>query len=890
MLLTKLYRPKTKQNLVYRQGLSETLDKAKSKKLVLVSAPAGYGKTTFVSQWIEKNNISSVWYSLDNSDNEPTAFLSYLIAGIQTIKKEFGQNALKLLNSPNTIEVESIVTLLINNFLEFDDELFIVLDDIHTINQKEVFDAINFMLAHLPQHIHFLILTRSDPPLSTSRLRSQNELVEIRISDLSFSASEIAAFFNKKLKLGLSDSDIYSLKSKTEGWIAGLQLAALSMQGVENKSGFIEALAGSNRYIMDYLIEEVLKNQSNEVQEFLLKTSFLKQITAPLCNTILNRNDSQLILEQLDRDNMFVIPLDKERKWYRYHHLFADLLKQRLMYRNKAEAENFHKSASLWLEENGFHDMAIEHALATRDYKRSIQIIEKIVESLWENGRHGTILKYGDSLPYEWIKESPQFCLYYSWILIFSGEIDLAEKYLSAAENKVQQLLGIEHSPENEKFRGKIAVAFACLKSQGKHSEEIFDYCVFAFEKLSDEKNPIWHGWVWFSYGIAYFSTGKLPESKKAFEKAFEYGKKSGNIYLISTIAIRMADCEQQLGNYKSAYNKCEELLTLLKNKGYSQLVKGEWMYGALFFIKGVTYYTWSETEQAYENIEIAYHLSKGSNDNYLKFSILVYYTFLMVIHGDSSADEKMKELEDLFNEGGLPPFLVNLYIVWKIYISIRIGKIDQAEYVISKYGLDLNKEKNYSNDNAYLAYARLLLTQNNFTTAEKLLDELYSIAISGKRIERLIEIKICFARISIFKNDLEKASRYLIEAMELASKEEIISFFVANSEYIKEILPKVLKLHATQVTKISNSFVEKLKTALNKAETYGNRQLASGFSVRELETLELLSQNLSNQEIADKLFVSLNTIKTRLKNIFLKLEVDNRRKAVEKAKELNML
>ena len=330
MLLTKLHIPQAGNNVVHRSELFEKLKSGLSRKLILVSAPAGYGKTTLLSDWINQNKITAAWLSLDTGDNDPAVFLSYVISGIQSIHAYFGQSALRLLNSPNSPSVESIASLLINDLLIINKNLFLVLDDFHLIRNAEVLKVLTYFLEHIPVNIHFVILTRSDPALSLSRLRSQHQLVEIRLSDLSFSANDISVLFNKKLKLGLSIDDAFSLETKTEGWIAGLQLAALSMQGREDISKFVRDLKGDNRYIMDYLMEEVLKIQTDEIKEFLLQTSILEQMSAPLCNTVLNRSDSQLILETLERDNMFVIPLDNERNWYRYHHLFAELLKQRL--------------------------------------------------------------------------------------------------------------------------------------------------------------------------------------------------------------------------------------------------------------------------------------------------------------------------------------------------------------------------------------------------------------------------------------------------------------------------------------------------------------------------------------------------------------------------------
>ncbi len=310
MLLTKLHIPSAGNNIVHRTELNEKLNAGLSRKLILVSAPAGFGKTTVVSDWIDSNKIPTAWFSLDNGDNDPAVFLSYIISGIQSLQSTFGEGALKLLNSPNKPFVESIASLLINEILSINQNFLLVLDDFHLIKSNEVLNLVSYLLEHIPVNIHIVILTRSDPSLSVSRLRSQHQLVELRSSDLSFSANDISVLFNKKLKLGLSIDDIYSLETKTEGWIAGLQLTSMSMQGREDISGFIQDLKGDNRYIMDYLMEEVLKIQPDDINEFLLQTSILEQMSAPLCNAVLNRNDSQLILETLEKNNMFVIPLD----------------------------------------------------------------------------------------------------------------------------------------------------------------------------------------------------------------------------------------------------------------------------------------------------------------------------------------------------------------------------------------------------------------------------------------------------------------------------------------------------------------------------------------------------------------------------------------------------
>jgi LuxR family maltose regulon positive regulatory protein len=894
MLQTKLHIPSALNTTVLRPGLYEKLNIGLNRKLILISAPAGYGKTTLVSEWINQHQIPTAWFSLDKSDNDPIEFLSYIITGIQRIHKEFGQSAFKLLQSPNKPATESIASLLINEMLNIKQNFLLVLDDFHFINNKEILELTTYLLQHIPDNIHIVILTRSDPAIPVARLRSQNQLVELRLSELSFSANDISILFNKKLKIGLSVDEAYSLETKTEGWIAGLQLAALSLQGREDISEFIKNLKGDNQYIMDYLMEEVLKNQSDETKEFLLQTSILEQISAPLCNAVLNRNDSQLILEKLEKSNMFLIPLDTDRNWFRYHHLFADLLKQRFHQREKAAINEIHNKVSDWFMNNSLPLLAIEHALEAENFEKSMQFLGEITESMWENGQHVAIMKYGDILPDKWIKMSPDFCLYYSWILITSGQIQKAEPFLTSAETITKEIIIKKNLTADEiqyykKLSGKIAVAFAYLHSHEEHSTKIFDYCKTALENLS-VTDPLWYSWAWFSQGIAWFSKGDLIESNNAFQKAFEYGKTSGNIYLISTIAIRMAENEQQLGHYKSAYQKCTDLLTLINESGYLQITKAEWTYAALYHIIGVTQYMWADMDKAVENLKIAYSLCEQGKDIYLKVSVLMVYSIVLRERGEIEAEKRIAELDDIMKFNNLPPFLVAYYIGWKIHLFIERDQIDKANNVALNYGLANENEKTYANEAAYSSYIRLLLAQHKLDEAEFMISELYTLASNGKRIERLIDLKTAFAILYKMKGEHEKAVSCLLEAMELAAEENLLSYFVYNTNHIDVLFKDVFKTCATTKTKIPKKYVDSLKLALERKENRKKVHAESELSPRELETLQLISVDLTNQEIADKLFISLNTVKTHIKNIYLKLDVDSRTKASSKAKEIGLI
>jgi LuxR family transcriptional regulator, maltose regulon positive regulatory protein len=895
MLLTKLHIPQTGDNIVHRTVLHEKLNHGLKRKLVLISAPAGFGKTVLVSDWIHQHKISAAWFSLDKSDNDPAEFLSYIISGIQSIHAAFGQSALKLLKSPNEPGHGSITGLLINDILKIKRDFLLVLDDFHLISNTEILKLVVFFLERIPDNIHIVISTRSDPALPIARLRSQNQLVELRSSDLSFSANEISDLFNRKLKIKLSIDDVYSLESITEGWIAGLQLTALTIRDREDISGFIQDLKGDNRYILDYLMEEVLKIQTDDTREFLIQTSVLEQMSAPLCNKVLNRSDSRFILETLDKNNMFIVPLDDERHWYRYHHLFADLLKQRLQQKDQELIIDIHNKACDWFEQNNRVDLAIEHALEIKNYEKSIQLLGKTVDRMWENGLHTAIRRYGDLIPVELIKNNPEFCLYYAWILISEGKPELAKPFLTSAENIARNRLNDKNiSGEsidfNKNLLGRIFVAFAYLNSHEEHPELIIEYCEKAMENLKED-NPLWFSWIWFSYGIAYYSVGDIHKSNRAFNKAWEYGEKSGNLYLISAIAFRVADNEQQLGHYKSAYKKCSDLLTYMKKGGYSQIARTEWTYAGLFTVMASAQAAWANMDKAHEYTKIAYDLSKTTKDLAIKIPVLMLYAVVLYECGDTTgAEKKMKEMEDIVKQNRIAPFLNQVYLSSKLFLLTETGQFDQAERLFSEYGLGLDKKKSHLDDMAYFPYVRILLARYKLDEAESLLSELYGLANESKRVERLIGIKMYYAILYKMRGYHEKAVINVIEAMEMAADENLFSYFLYDLHHTKDLLNEVFRIQTAAKTKIPAKFVDNLKLLIERKEKLKKIHVALDLSSRELDTLKLIAQDLSNQEIADKLFISLNTVKTHVKNIYLKLEADNRTKAIAKAKELGFM
>jgi LuxR family maltose regulon positive regulatory protein len=890
VLKTKLNKPNPTSKLILRKEIIEKLEKGKDKKLTLVSAPAGYGKSTIISQWIDQCNLSYSWYSLDKSDNDIETFLQYVIAGIQSKYKNLGVKAMKLLESGSKSSFESVATYIINDISEIEELFYIVFDDYHLIENKKVNNLLSFFLENLPPNIQMVLITRSDPSIPIARLRSQQLLTDIRLADLCFNANNIYEFFKKSLNVNLSIEDARNLESKTEGWIAGLQLTGLSLQGKEDVSDFVKKLKGDNRYIMDYLIEEVLQQQTAETRAFLLNTSILKCFNASLCNEMLNINNSQDIIEQLEKNNMFVVPLDSERKWYRYHHLFEQLLLNRLS-SSTNKLNELHGKASNWYEKNEMIEDAIQHSLLIKDYKRSLDLLNKISSLLWANGKHSSLVSYGDLLPDEEIYSNPEFSLYYSWVLIHSGQAPEAVPYLSTAEVEIDKELNNSiDTGEALKLKGRIAVAQAFLQTTMGEFAKIESYSSIAMECLSED-DPLWYSWAWFSTGLKDMGLNNLSEAIKSFKIAIDYGKEAGNIYLVSTIAMQLATCELRMGRYVSSFNNCTELLDYIKNEGYSELTKVDWIFSGLYTTLSMIHYSWGEFEEAEKYIKIGYELSLKESNITFQFYGLFALSFIYQGKNDwEKSLKKLKELEELMNKNTMSPYLMVLYQVWKGYVLIKTEDTQKTSAFFQKNGIGSETEINFLNEHAFIPFVYYLITIGNCTEAKKKLDEINILATRANRLERIIEIQVLYSILYYREGNVEEAIQCIIKSMEIASSEKFVFFFLYYADDIKDLLNKTFKILATRKNNIPKEYIEKLKILIAKQEKTIKNKSNSDLSKRELETLKLLAENLSNQEIAEQLFISIQTVKSHVKNILLKLDVDNRHKAAHKAKELGIV
>ena len=520
ILLTKLFVPSIRPNLVPRPHLIKQLNQKLElgSKVTLLSAPAGFGKTSLVSNWLYDSDFQIAWLSLDKDDNDQARFIAYLVAALQKADGEIGKSVQPMLNSSQKPAMEMLISTLINDISTqgSQSQIVLVLDDYHLIEDQSIHKTLTFLIEHQPPQLHLVLISREDPPLHLSLLRGRGEMTEIRLADLRFTTQETSTLLNDIMGLNLDTSQIEILETRTEGWVSGLQLAALSMQGRSDVVGFVRSFAGSNRYILDYLIEEVFQQQPVEIQEFLLKTSILDQLTAPLCDALLSNEgqsspnlNSQDILEQLERANLFIIPLDESRQWFRYHHLFADLLRHRLRLK-KTDLSELHRKAGDWLAEHGLISKAIEHYLIATDWDNATKLIFEESDVLLKRGENATLVRWVSLLPEDAMQANPALCLNCAWALALSGQEDEAESFLQIVETSAK---------DNPALYGNLLTAQIHIARARHDHHRTIELSRQALSMIPDSENEV-RGVLNLNLGLAYWQSGQTIEAQEALESS----------------------------------------------------------------------------------------------------------------------------------------------------------------------------------------------------------------------------------------------------------------------------------------------------------------------------------------------------------------------------------
>jgi LuxR family maltose regulon positive regulatory protein len=952
ILATKLYIPPTRPKVVLRPRLIERLNEGLHHKLALISAPAGFGKTTLVSEWIAGCQRPVAWLSLDEGDNDLTRFLTYLVAALQTIAANIGEGMLAALQSPQPPPTESILTALLNDITTIPDNFALVLDDYHLIEAKPVDHVLTFLLEHLPPQMHLVIATREDPPLPLARLRVRGQLTELRVTDLRFTPAEAAGFLNQVMGLNLAAEEIAALEIRTEGWIAGLQLAAISMQGHQDATSFIKSFTGSHHFVLDYLVEEVLHQQSESVQTFLLRTSILDRLSGPLCDAVLGRGaaeqrsagefspspllprtsaplhldpsaSGQETLEYIEQANLFLVPLDNERRWYRYHHLFADLLRQRLHQsiassttdEGQSVAE-LHSRASVWYEHNGSPADAIRHALAAEDFERAAGLIELAWPAMDSSFQSATWLGWVKTLPDELVRARPVLSVGYAWAFLNGGELEAGEAQLRDVEQWLNAMADMSEQPEapvaemvvvdEEQFRSLPA---SIATARAYHAQALGDvpgsvaYARRALDLLP-EGDHLGRGPAAALLGIAYWASGDLEAAHRALTEAMAGFQMAGNMPFALSGTYALADIRVAQGRLLEAVRTYEMSLQLATGPG-EPVLRGT---GDLYLGLSELHREQGDLEAAIQHLLKSEELGEQAALPDWPYRLCRAQARLKEIQGDlDGALDLLQEAERQYFRGPVPD--VRPIAALKTRVWLGQGRLTEALGWARERGLSVDDDLSYLREFEHITLARVLIAEYKSDRADRsileamgLLERLLKAAEEGGRTGSVIEVLVLEALAYEAQGNIPLALAPLERALALAEPEGYVRIFVDEGIPMAQLLSKAAAhgMMPDYIDKLLAAYEDATKDRSARRTTepspssreaiIGPSSLVEPLSQRELEVLQLIAQGLSNHEISERLFLALSTVKGYNRNIFGKLQVQRRTEAVARARELGLL
>jgi LuxR family transcriptional regulator, maltose regulon positive regulatory protein len=889
LLTTKLYVPRRRPDLVPRPRLIERLDEGVQRGLTLISAPAGFGKTTLLSDWSRQSVWPVAWICLDDGDNDPVSFLSYLIAALGTIHEDVGAEPLAMLRSGSP-PIEPVLIMLCNEIAQLPHDFALVLDDYHVVENEVVHEAVSFLLDHLPPQMHLIITGRADPPLPLSRLRGRGQLAELHAEDLRFTPEEAAEFLNRTMRLELSSESVATLEERTEGWVAGLQLAAHAMRGREDASEFIEDLAGGNRYVFDYLADEVLACQPERVRDFLLRTSIVERLMSPLCEALTGSANGRAMFENLERANLFIIPLDAEGRCYRYHHLFADFLRDRLERTHPDAVPELHHRASLWYEKNAYPYEAVDYALAARDYERVADLIEETGGAWWTRGDHSTLLRWLEALPDELMRARPRLCVFHAWTLAHAGRLDDAESSLAEAEPLPAAGNGAHRAVVGEIFA--VRARIASMREDAPHAIEFSRRAL----DLLPEDDLYLRGELALNLGHAYWATGDVQEASKAFAESATSSQTAGNLRA-AVFALRyQAKLEMIGGRLRSA----EEFLRRAQRLAGDQDEQPLSAVGIVHVGMAELLYERGDLDGAERYLKEGIELGKRGSE--AKVLVLSYVNLARVLMARGDAEHSLTKIQEAWrlaqwtSTGAWPPVGA-----WRARLLLAQGDVELAARWSREYGKS-EDYLSYSRILERITMARILLAQNKTGEALEFLEELLEAAESKERMWHVIEILMLQALAFEARGETERALAALERSLALAEPEGYVRTFVDEGAPMAALLAKLLKERregrTVERSGASPWYVDRLLTQILAGAASQGRSprgtdgspLLEPLSERELEVLRLVAEGLSNREIAQRLFVSVGTVKAHVSHVYGKLLVRSRTQAVARARELQLI
>jgi LuxR family maltose regulon positive regulatory protein len=912
LLTTKLNIPLSRSNWVPRQRLVERLNDGLRRKLTLISAPAGFGKTTLISDLKSQiPNLKMAWLSLDDDDNDPARFWAYVTAALQTLQSSIDTEALAVLHAgwSQSSPPKAFLTSLINGLVGLAADGVLVLDDYHVIESRTIHDSMVYLLEHLPPHLHIIIASRTDPPWPLARLRARDQLVEVRAADLRFTPEEAATFLNQVMGLGLTPDDLAALEARTEGWIAGLQLAAIALQaylpqvspsvrGRSDVSGFVAAFTGSNRYVLDYLIEEVLRRQTEEVQTFLLQTCILDRLCGPLCDAVTGRSDSQAILTMLEQANLFTTPLDEERRWYRYHHLFAEFLHSRLEYTLRDRIPALHRRAAEWYEQNGLADEAVPHALASQDWEHAARLVEQVSQALLMRGEMHTLQGWLQSLPGDLVRSRPRLSVLMAWLHVWNLALDAAEGCLRDAGQALavgQALDAKEHASLESEIDAIHSVVYVFRGDMRRAAE-------LAREALEHSAEGSWflRSVVALDTSLSHAMNGDAQTANQALAEAVQFSQRAHNVMFAVLSLAQLAEQHIAQGHLHQAAALYRQAIQLAEEQSTSPPPVTSTAYSGL----GEVLREWNQLDEATRYLNKSIELGLQWNE---AVTLDGYISLARVLQAQGNAEaalaatHKVGEVVRKFDFSSLGDETFSAY---QVRMWIVQGNLEAVAQWVQACESAVHKHWNEASypylfhEFVQLALVHAHLALNAPEKALAWIEQLAPEADARGRKGIVIEMTMLKALALQAMGDMAQATTVLAQALSWAEPEGYIRLFVDKGEPMRLLISDFrlrIEKHPQGESKKLIEYTDKLLSAFPSiaAVTQSeirNRQSEMALSERELEVLRMIAAGDSNQEIATKLVVAPSTVKTHINNLYNKLGVNSRTQAVARAHELKLL
>lgn len=886
-LLTRIHPPVRRPNMVARPRLTVQLHEALrlGRRLTLLSAPAGFGKTTLLNDWLASVSHPYAWLSLDESDNDPGQFLSYLAAALYPLDSKLGHVLRSLLQSAPLPSAHTLMISLINDLQRFGRELIILLDDYHLVTSPAVHELVQFLLDYQPYSVHLVISTREDPPLKLPRLRAGGYISDIHQHALRFTPEETAAFFEHTLSLSVTTETLRALQEHTEGWIAGLQLAALALQASSvQEDAFMVRFSGKDRYIADYLIAEVLEHQPDEVRSFLLQTSLLDRLSAPLCDAVTGRSGSQAMLELLDKANMFVVPLDHQREWYRYRRLFVEALQTML---DDNEKTKLHQRALHWYEMQGLHEQALTHALEAATYSRNFEDVVRLLppaaEEALQAGNVLAVQRWLSRLPEDRARDTSHVAVHKAWVSVLTGDLGTAENYVGIAEEQLRTT-SVSLPTLGRVLALRSFIALMVYREYGQASE----LARRALEFLKEPRSQ-WHLFALGTMAEAQERTRPLTEAITTRWNALQAGRAVGNELFATTTESFLASALNEHGERRKAIEVCQDgIERSTDNSGYVSPLAG-----MLLSQLGALHYEANDLEKSRAYFDQGRALGEQLGlEGTLAFSYGFSAPVFYALGEPEAAFTYLRKAYQIALSTQLSD--ADVFLAMEAKMRLKAGDLSFARNWAEKAGWTPAGTPSYLSMEAHLVYARLLLAQGCLEDAQEWLVTLEHFARERELYRRLLTVYLLQALVEALLENQEKAREAILKAVLLAAPERYYRAFLDEDERLLGLLRDVRSCAPAFVDRLlafaNASPIKRIVPIHPSVETLKDSLPTEPLSERELEVLGLIAAGYSNPEIAHKLSISLATVKRHINNLYSKLGVESRTQAVAKGRALFLL